>query len=195
MNHRNINKFLPEGFTLIELLVVVAIIGVLASVILVSLNSARAKAKDSRLISDVHQLRTQIESDSSGGNYANTFTPTTNAPGSPAPSAMFKLPSNSNYSTIITDAMANSNMNPTYATGTVTNNGSAVQYTAAIYIITDGSNSAVSTAWNSGQSPTTYSIWTKLSTGNWFCLDSLGNSVNPSTAVTTYPLYSDYKCR
>lgn len=50
-----------RGFTLIELLVVIAIIGMLSSVILASLNSARAKSRDTRRIADLSQIRTALE--------------------------------------------------------------------------------------------------------------------------------------
>ncbi len=50
-----------KGFTLIELLVVVAIIGLLSSVVLASLNSARAKGRDAKRESDLEQLRTALE--------------------------------------------------------------------------------------------------------------------------------------
>ena len=48
------------GFTLVELLVVIAIIGVLAGIIINSLNTARAKALTAKAISEIRNLRTAI---------------------------------------------------------------------------------------------------------------------------------------
>ena len=52
---------IQQGFTLIELLVVIAIIGILSSVVLASLNTARAKGADAAVKSNLNNMRAQAE--------------------------------------------------------------------------------------------------------------------------------------
>ena len=57
------------GFTIIEMLVVVAVIGLLSSVVLTALGPARDKARDSRIIQEVNQVRSLAETLYNGYNY------------------------------------------------------------------------------------------------------------------------------
>ncbi len=51
----------PSGFTLIELLVVIAIIGLLSTLAIVSLSSAREKARDTKRSADLRIIQSAVE--------------------------------------------------------------------------------------------------------------------------------------
>lgn len=60
INLMQINKA-KKGFTLIELLIVIAIIGLLATLAIVSLTTAQRKARDTKRIADIKQLQNAVE--------------------------------------------------------------------------------------------------------------------------------------
>jgi prepilin-type N-terminal cleavage/methylation domain-containing protein len=55
------NKNRQKGFTLLELLIVVAIIGLLASLILVGLTAFRTRGRDARRVADLKQVQNGLE--------------------------------------------------------------------------------------------------------------------------------------
>jgi len=50
-----------KGFTIIELLITILIIGIIASLAIVGLNSVRGKSRDARRISDIRQIQNALE--------------------------------------------------------------------------------------------------------------------------------------
>ena len=61
MKNKNSQFSHRQAFTLIELLVVIAIIGILATISVIALNDARARARDVRRVADVKQIQTALE--------------------------------------------------------------------------------------------------------------------------------------
>jgi type II secretion system protein G len=69
-----------KGFTLIEFLVVIAIIGILSSVVVASLNTARLKARDAKRIADIKQIQLALEMyNDKNGSYPTALSALTTA--------------------------------------------------------------------------------------------------------------------
>ncbi|MFA6602052.1 MAG: type II secretion system protein [Candidatus Paceibacterota bacterium] len=163
-----------RGFTLVELLVVIAIVGILASIVLVSLQSARAKAKDSHVISAIQQLRVQIETEYTF-NYNNSFR---------ASGGVITFGgSDPNYAILFADLhnnTASSTASTTQAAGTTIAAGTQPEL---IVVYPSGITATGSTI---NGSIGAYALYGKLSPGNatYFCLDSSGLSLQADLTIS-----------
>ena len=145
------------AFTLIELLVVIAIIGILASVVLVSLNSARQKGSTARVQEETSQVRTQLESDYANGVYPD-------------------LTGAASHIDVIASGQAGSANLTTITGDIVSQNGGAFGNTNGMIIYSTAASAVA---------PTDYAIFSKSAGTNtgYFCIDSTGKTVVNTTAA------------
>jgi len=134
-----------RGFTLIELLVVIAIIGILASIVLASLDSARKKGRDARRIADVKQIQLALE----------LYYDTNNA--FPAALTTAALVTPGYISTVPSDPSAGSYSYAPYSTDPA--NATCVSYHLGASLETSG-HSALSTDADATTTPSGYAVCT-----------------------------------
>lgn len=166
MKKFNLHKNFKSGFTLIELLVVVAIIGILASVVLASLNTARGKGGDASIKSNLSNIRNQSELIYSASGCYGDGTPVTD-----------------------TTCAAFAEGTCTFATADTFFANSVVA--AQIQGATNASGAAANGVCSSETGGTAWAVAVTLksNTGSAWCVDSTGSSKSftgtPANAITT----------
>ena len=129
-----------RGFTLVELLVVIAIIGLLASIVLVSVNAARKKAKDVAIKAALVELRIAAE---------------------------LEYDVDDDYNDVCIE------------TGPGAGDSTLTQTAGTIWDRIDDSitnNDGAAFCNENAATATEYAVWSALPTGNWWCVDSVGQS-------------------
>ena len=159
---KNLKKY-KQGFTLIELLVVIAIVGILSTIVLSSLSSARIKGQGTSIKVQLSNMRSQAELfySSSGNNYGNYLVSGT-------------------CSTAVT-----TNIFGSASTGTLKPLLTGVNSIQAL----SSTNSRCAVG-NTGESAGTGSSWAlgiqdPSNTANFFCVDGFGASKTSAQTAST----------
>ncbi len=149
----------PRGFTLIELLIVVAIIGVLSSVVLSALGTARTNGFDVAIKSNLTGARTQAE--------------------------LFYQSNNKSYDTVCTDVVTPGGVKSIYAQVLAAANITGLPGFSIDHAAGGSSNTAVC---NDGPTGWAAQVPLKGNSAQFFCVDSRGSGVTSATNLLTNAL-------
>lgn len=158
-------NILQRGFTLIELLVVIAIIGILAAVVIGSLNDARSSGQDASIKQSVANIRSQAELIYNDSGYS--------------------------YSSVCADARVENLLDAAVDVVNGTNYAPAT-HGLSTYVATNNLTGAASTRTASCHSDNTRYVATSplASVAEFWCVDSTG----VSKQVATAPASGAYVC-